>query len=212
VLPLVFDLDGTLIDSRRSIAAACNYALVAAGRAALPGIEIAGYVGDGARALVARAFREDPRSAAVDAALVDFVRFYTAHPILGTTWLPGAREALAFGRATLVTNKARAITVEILRALDVGHLFVAVIAGGDGPLKPDPSPILAAVRALGAPAASTWVVGDGVQDILAGKAAGCRTAAVLGGFTSEERLRTAGPDVVLASLEKIDALESFAGS
>jgi phosphoglycolate phosphatase len=212
VLPLVFDLDGTLIDSRRSIAAACNHALAAAGRAPLPELEIAGYVGDGARTLVARAFREEPRSAVVDAALVEFVRFYTAHPILGTTWLPGAREALGFGRATLVTNKARAITVEILRALDVAHLFVAVIAGGDGPLKPDPAPILAAVRALGAPAASTWVVGDGVQDLLAGKAAGCRTAAVLGGFTSEERLRAVGPDVVLASLEKIDALESFAGS
>jgi phosphoglycolate phosphatase-like HAD superfamily hydrolase len=62
------------------------------------------------------------------------------------------------------------------------------------------------VRALGATPASTWVIGDGVQDIVAGKAAGCRTAAVLGGFTSEDRLRATGPDVVLRSLEEIGRL------
>jgi phosphoglycolate phosphatase len=203
----VFDLDGTLIDSRQSIAAACNHALVQAGRAPLPPAEVAGFVGDGARNLLARAFREEARSEIVEDALAAFVEFYAAHPIDGTTWLPGARAALArAGRAGLVTNKARPITVAILRALEVTSSFGAVVAGGDGPLKPDPAPVRSALRALGVAPETAWVVGDGVQDVLAGKAAGCRTAAVLGGFTSEERLRAAAPDVVLASLEHFDAL------
>jgi phosphoglycolate phosphatase len=207
VAAFVFDLDGTLIESRPTIAAACNHALVARGRAALPMEEIASFVGDGARNLVARAFRADARSAEVEAGLAEFMRFYAAHPIDGTTWLAGAQAALARAApAGLVTNKARRITLEVLRALGVTELFGAIVAGGDAPLKPDPAPILLALRALVAAPESTWVVGDGVQDIAAGKAAGCHTAAVLGGFTSEARLRTARPDVILRSLEDIALL------
>lgn len=76
--------------------------------------------------------------------------------------------------------------------------------------KPDPQPIRAAMTALGASPADTWVVGDGVQDVRAGRAAGCRTAAVLGGFHSEASLRAEGPDVVLASLADVLSLEGAA--
>jgi phosphoglycolate phosphatase len=205
----LFDLDGTLIDSRRSIAAACNHALTGSGRLALSEAIIAGFVGDGARHLLARAAELGPdEGAALDALLAEFVRFYAAHPIDGTTWMPGAPEVLgSLGAAKLglVTNKARAVTEPILRALGVAERFAVVVAGGDGPLKPDPAPIEAAVRALGATPAETWVVGDGVQDVRAGKAAGCRTAAITGGFHDEARLRAEAPDLVLGSLADLAA-------
>ena len=205
----LFDLDGTLIDSRRSIADACNHALTRAGRPSLPQETIAGFVGDGARTLIARASGLGAEhTAEIDAMLAEFVRYYAAHPIDGTTWMPGAREtldALAGTPIGLVTNKARAVTEPILDALGVRALFGAVVAGGDGPMKPDAAPILAAMRTLGATAAGTWVVGDAVQDIRAGKAAGCRTAAVLGGFQAEARLRADTPDLVLGSLAELRA-------
>ncbi len=207
----LFDLDGTLIDSRRTIAAACNHALEIDGRPAIAESAIAGFVGDGARTLLARASglgSAPEKSHELDALLRDFVRYYAAHPLDGTTWMPGARDALdrlGDARVGLVTNKAREVTESILRALGVVGRFGVVVAGGDGPLKPDPAPILFAVRALGATPEHTWVVGDGVQDVRAGKAAGCRTAAVLGGFHSEGSLRAEGPDVLLGSLSELAA-------
>jgi phosphoglycolate phosphatase len=205
----LFDLDGTLIDSRRTIAAACNHALAWAGHPPLGLDVVAGFVGDGARALVMRALGTEAREELVERVLEEFLRFYAAHPILGTTWMPGALEALDALSAhplAIVTNKARVATEPVLDALGVRSRFAAVVAGGDGPSKPDPAPIGRAMRALGAEPASTWVVGDGVQDVLAGRRAGCRTAAVLGGLAPEQTLRAAGPDVVLSSLAELAAV------
>ncbi len=203
----LFDLDGTLIDSRRSIAAACNHALTSRGRPALPEETVAGFVGDGARSLLMRAAKLGPEETSeLDALLDEFVTFYAAHPIEGTSWMPGATDALAaLGNAKLglVTNKPRAVTLPILRALGVEERFAVVIAGGDGPMKPDPAPVLAALHALAARPAASWIVGDGAQDVRAGKAAGCRTAAVLGGFQAEAELRAESPDLLLGSLAEL---------
>ena len=215
-IAVVFDLDGTLIDSRGTIVTACNHALEWAGHVALPADVIAGFVGDGARNLMTRALGADALPADVDAALVEFLRYYEAHPVAGTTWMPAAREtldALADHPLALVTNKARGVALLVLEALGVVSRFASIVAGGDGPLKPDPAPIRRAISAMRATAEHTWVVGDGVQDVLAGRAAGCKTAAVSGGFTSESKLRSAGPDVFLQSVaELLPLLELSAGS
>src|SRR2546430_12547230 len=90
---LIFDLDGTLIDSRRDIACACNHALRTLGREPLDEGEIGTYVGDGARKLIARALRtDDARS--IDRALEAFLAFYLEHPVVHTTPMPGAIDAL----------------------------------------------------------------------------------------------------------------------
>src|SRR5579883_1102403 len=203
---IAFDLDGTLIDSRGDIAAACNHVLVHAGRAPLPPERIATFVGDGARSLLARAFELDREAPELDALLVEWARYYVAHPVDHTSWMPGARDAIevlhARGvRLALVTNKARAVTLVILDALGVRPLFEAVYAGGDGPLKPSAEPIVRVMQELGVRAEETWVVGDGAQDIGAARAAGCFSVGVLGGFHSWDRLREAGPDVLLPTLE-----------
>ena len=134
------------------------------------------------------------------------VRFYEAYPVAHTRWMPGALEALdAAGSLplALITNKARTVTLAVLDALGVRHRFACVYAGGDGPLKPDPSPVVSCARALGVEVGSLWVVGDGTQDVGAARAAGAFAVAVLGGFSSAEKLEAAKPDLLLSSMSEL---------
>jgi phosphoglycolate phosphatase len=215
---ILFDLDGTLVDSRRDIANACNFALESRGRRALDEGTIAGYVGDGARQLLARAFGLPPGDAEIEQALAGFQSFYAEHAADHTRWMPGALEALdalADRPLALVTNKPRAATLAVLDALGARRRFASIVAGEDAPLKPDPGSILAALRALPASVGAitprdAWMVGDGPQDILAGRAAGCTTIAVSGGFASRESLAAAEPDATLESLTQLVALVASA--
>jgi phosphoglycolate phosphatase len=211
---VAFDLDGTLVDSRHDIAAACNHVLERAGRGALPPEVIAGFVGDGVRALVARAFGLPVDAAEVDPLAQEFVAYYEAHPVDRTTWIPGAEAALgelAPMPVALVTNKSRSITLALLKALGAGDRFAFVWAGGDGPLKPSPAGVHAIASALRLGAADLWVVGDGAQDVNAARAAGAVAVAVLGGFGREAAtVREAHPDAVLGSVAELPALVRLA--
>lgn len=209
---VIFDLDGTLIDSRSDIAAACNHALVTQGREALSEARIGTFVGDGAKMLLARAFDLAPGAPELEGALAAFHAYYVAHPAVHSTLLPGAREALDACRAqgkkiVLATNKPRATTLRVLDAMGIARDFDAVRGGGDGPLKPDPFVLLSALEELGIAPAAAWMVGDGPQDIGAGKAARCGASiGVLEGFVDPARLHAAGPDLVLSSLHDFPAL------
>jgi phosphoglycolate phosphatase len=200
---LVFDLDGTLIDSRRDIAEAANAALVEHGRAPLEPARIHGMVGDGARALVARAFGFSNADPALDAAAATFARHYEARPCVHTTLLPGAREALSLGfPCALVTNKPRKVTLAVLEHLHILAAFGAVWCGDDGPLKPNPAGVLSVCKTLGVPPARAWMIGDGPQDIEAGRAAGCVTIAVRG-IAAWSAVEASNPDRVVKSLEDL---------
>lgn len=202
-LGLIFDLDGTLVDSRRDIADACNHALVTHGREALALERILPMIGDGARALVARAFASLETDPIVDDALATFKARYLAHPCVHTVLLPGAREALAAGPpCALVTNKPRDVTLLVLEALGIADAFSAVWGGGDGPLKPAPDSVRSVASQLGIEPSATWMIGDGPQDVLAGRAAGAFTVAVRG-IADEASLLAANPDLVVSSLEDV---------
>ncbi len=207
-LAVLFDLDGTLVDSRRDIALACNFGLQAVGRPPLEEEDIVGYVGDGSRVLMARALGMAPEDAASSPvfarAFEQFNAFYASHAG-HSTWMPGAKEAveaLVDRPLGLVTNKPRAAALAVLDALGVRQRFSAIVAGEDAPLKPDPGSIRAALERMPADvrAADAWMVGDGPQDILAGRAAGCVTVGVRGGFATEAALADARPDATLDSL------------
>jgi phosphoglycolate phosphatase len=207
---VLFDLDGTLLDTRGDIAAACNHVLVGAGRAALPAETIAGFVGDGARTLLARAFGTAKDAREMEALLDAWRGYYVAHPIDHASWMPGARDSLSALASrgvpvALVTNKARIVTEAIVAALGVADRFGAIWAGGDGALKPSAEPVTSTARELGIDARGVWMVGDADQDIGAARAAGCVSIAVLGGFHAEARVRAARPDVVLRSLDELAA-------
>ncbi len=204
---VVFDLDGTLIDSRDDIVAAVNHTLGTLDRDPLPAATIYRYVGDGAQLLCARATGLPEYAADLEPVLDTFLDYYAAHPIDHTVWMPGALEALeALGDLPLAicTNKPRRTTDLVLDALGVRSRFAAVSAGGDLPTKkPDPAPLLALADALGLSPAQLVMVGDGPQDVLAGKRAGARTVAVAGGFQPREKLVACEPLVLLDSMAEL---------
>ncbi|HEY2513033.1 MAG TPA: HAD-IA family hydrolase [Polyangiaceae bacterium] len=205
---MLFDLDGTLVDSKLDIAAACNHALTSVDRAPLPVEAIAGFVGDGARILVRRALGADAPEVLVERALTEFHRYYEEHPAVFTTLMPGALallDALHDRPVALVTNKPRIPTLAVLRTLGVAERFARVQTGTDGPLKPDPKAILEVLAWIRIEPSRAWMVGDGEQDVRAGRAAGCVTIGVRGGLQGDARLVASEPDVVVDGLADLVA-------
>lgn len=199
----LFDLDGTLIDSRSDIAASLNTALATVDVAPLTLGEVLPLIGDGARLLVERAMRFRGREP-IDEVIGAYQQAYLEAPCVHTTLLPGAKEALTSTGLPcgLVTNKPRAITVLVLEALGIFSDVREVWAGGDGPLKPAPDGILAIAARLGVSVQDAWMIGDGPQDVLAARAAGARSIAVRG-IGDEAALLAAKPDVVVGSLTEL---------
>lgn len=207
--PLVFDLDGTLIDSRADIAAACNHALLAIGRKALPIDEITRHVGSGARALLKGVLGDEDESESVDLEelLAHFQTYYLEHPIDHNLLMPGARSCLALRqerKVALCTNKPHHLTEAVLRALDWADAFDVVVAPRRGdPVKPHGDPLLRVALELGIEPSELIMIGDGPQDVGAGKAVGAYTIGVKGGFLSLSRLVESEPDALLDSLEEL---------
>lgn len=204
---VVFDLDGTLIDSRGDIVAALNHALLATERQPLPAIAIVGLIGDGARALCARAAQVPEASPEAEDLVARFVEYYEAHPVDLSRWAPGAVQALedlaeiTDLRLAICTNKPRTTTEAILAALGVRTRFSAIYGGGDGPeRKPAPGPLLAVADRLGVLAKDIVMVGDDTQDIECARRAQARSVAVAAGFTPRSQLLAAKPDVLVDTL------------
>lgn len=206
---VIFDLDGTLVDSRGDIVAAVNHALSQLGRAPLPASVVVGFVGDGARSLCARAARLPEQSDEVDALVGHFLAYYTEHPVELSRWMPGATEALeALAEMQLplglCTNKPRVTTDAVLYALGIRTRFRTVVAGGDlSEKKPAPGPLLLAAKQLGVAPERCVMVGDGHQDVECARRAGMRSIAVESGFSKRARILEARPDVLLASLAEV---------
>jgi phosphoglycolate phosphatase len=196
---LVFDLDGTLVDSSGDIAASVNATLarVAPGRPPVPLEAVRSYVGEGARLLVERSLRHVGAALDADAVLPLYVDTYR-HRLLDTTRLyPGVAEALdALEGCTLavLTNKPGVLSRALLEGLHVAPRFARICGGGDVPFpKPDPSGLRRLVEELGARPADAWMVGDSPIDVRTARAAGVRVAGVAWGL-DPEGLRRAGPD------------------
>jgi 2-phosphoglycolate phosphatase len=204
---VVFDLDGTLVDSRRDIAEAANYALEKAGLSRLPHDELDSYVGDGAPLLMARAARLDVKDLKTTAMVADFLDYYAQHPIDHTTVMPGGLDALDALRDLplgVCTNKPRRTSIAVLRGLGLEARFKGVVAGDDLPQrKPDPAMVMESARLLGLPVQSIVMVGDGPQDVLSGRAAGAFTIGVRGGIQALERLTASAPDLIIDTLAEL---------
>lgn len=206
---VVFDLDGTLVDSRRDIAEAANHALERAGFSRLPHDELESYVGDGAPLLMARAARLEVTDLKTAAMVADFLDYYAEHPLDHTTVMPGgleAMEALEHYPLGICTNKPRRTSIAVLRGLGLEARFKGVVAGDDLPKrKPDPAMVIETARLLGVPVESVVMVGDGPQDVLSGRAAGAFTIGVRGGIQALERLTASAPDLMIDTLAELPA-------
>jgi phosphoglycolate phosphatase len=203
---LLLDLDGTLVDSRDDIAASLNAALAVHRIAALPRSRVYPLIGDGARVLVTRALAAAGSDADVDAVLDSLKAHYTDHPCVRTKLLDGAREIFACGLpCAIITNKPRGITERLLVSLE---LSPAALWAADGVLKPAPDSVLDVCKRLDVAPRDAWMIGDGPQDIGAGRAAGAFTVAVLGNIADHDAVLATKPDLVVRSLR--DVISSLA--
>ncbi|OGW60422.1 MAG: phosphoglycolate phosphatase [Nitrospirae bacterium RBG_16_64_22] len=204
---IIFDLDGTLIDSRVDVANAANAARASVDLASLPLETVQGYVGDGVTKLVERILPENKRDA-FDAALAAFLEFYAAHSLDHTTLYPGVRETvetLAQSRKlAVVTNKRRYLTMQVLEGLGIAGFFAQVV-GGDGPLarKPSPEPLLSVCEAEGIPPNESLMVGDSPTDVSAARAAGISVCGVTYGYKPPEVVRASNPDFLIDALPEL---------
>jgi 2-phosphoglycolate phosphatase len=217
---VVFDLDGTLVDSCDDIAQSANFCLDAAGFPPRTRAEVRSFIGDGSRLLLARASGLAPSDARVDAMLEHFIAYYTQHAADHTRLLPGAREALealAHLPRALCTNKPRVTTLALLQALGIDALFDAVVGGGDVPHnKPHPAPLQRASELIAVPCRRLVLVGDGPQDVACARAAGARSIGITEAIIVPiEQLRAAGPDALVALRDvpaQIDTWRRAAGT
>jgi phosphoglycolate phosphatase len=184
---IVFDLDGTLIDSRRDLAESTNEMLASYGAAALPIDRVAMMVGEGARKLVERALAEAGLDPAEPGALDRFRAIYDRRLLVHTRPYDGVAEMVqrlgAAHSLAVLTNKPDAPTRRLLDAFGLSPRFSRVVGGdSEWPRKPDPAGLLAIVREYRAAPASTWLVGDSMIDVETARRAGTRICVALYGF------------------------------
>jgi len=188
---IVFDLDGTLVDSRRDLADAANEVLVSVGAAPLEEETIGRMVGSGAAVLVSRAFAAAGCEPPADA-LDRFLRAYDVRLLRHTRPYPGIIDALdrlsRKSRLAVLTNKPFRPTRAILDGLGMGPYFVAPwVRGGDGPLprKPDPAGLRAFASEAGVRLDEVVLIGDSRIDWETARQAGARACLVRWGFGFE---------------------------
>ena len=212
---LVFDLDGTLIDSRLDLIHSVNAMLLHIGRPELDGDMIASYVGDGAPALVRRALGDTDDEALLRAALEYFLGYYRLHKLDHTTVYAGIPEVLARlanssngvqRQMAVLSNKPVNSSRHIVRALGLGDFFVRVYGGNSFTTKkPDPLGVRTLLRETGVAAAEALIIGDSSIDVLTGRNAGLWTCGVTYGF-APHTLEEVPPDVLIESPRELGEL------
>lgn len=237
---LIFDLDGTLVDSLGDLHTSSNLLLAELGFLPLELPVLQPCIGRGVqylvRCMLMHAERIHERGSAygdgeaviaeggaenhaaplrdrrgnpidIDATVARYREIYRAHAMDTTMPYPGVPETLeALGayRMAVLSNKPAAASTAILEALDLAHYFTFVAGGDSFPaMKPSPVPVHEIMRQLGAERTRTWMVGDSVYDIEAGKAAGAGTVAVTYGFQPEEKLKALEPDYTVSAFKEL---------
>ena len=184
---IVFDLDGTLVDSRLDLAESTNEMLGTYGARPLPVDAVAAMVGEGAKVLVARALDAAGLGADVTDALTRFREIYDRRLLVHTRPYEGIEQvvsSLAKGHTLAVlTNKPEAPSRRLLDAFGLAPYFREIIGGDSGPVrKPDPSGLRRLMEQSGAEAADTWLVGDSMIDVETARRAGVMMCVALYGF------------------------------
>ncbi len=213
IAAVVFDLDGTLIDSSADIARSTNFTLERHGLPLRSLDEIRGFIGDGARTLLARAAGLPEQAPGLDPLAQTFLAHYGQNPIVETRLFDGVRELFARLRPLplcLCTNKPRQPTLAVLEGLGVREAFRVILCGDDlREKKPDPELLRHIAAQLELDVSALVMVGDGPQDIECARAAGARSVGVVGNIVTLERLRAAGPDVIVPLPEVADVIERW---
>jgi phosphoglycolate phosphatase len=206
---IIFDLDGTLVDSARDLRDAVNVLLAEEDLRQIDLDEVKSMIGDGAAKLVERAVAATGGDLSrLPALIARFLQIYEANASRHTEAYPGVVETLSALRElglplAVVTNKPYAATIDILEALGLRAYFDAVVGGDTLPeRKPHPAPILAALRHLGVTPEAALMVGDNYHDVQAARAAGVRAFAVTYGY-SHKRHAELGADHLIDTMSEL---------
>ena len=208
---VIFDLDGTLVDSRLDLVHSVNAMLRNFNRPELPEGVIASYVGDGAPMLVRRALGDPTDDVFFKAALEFFLAYYRVHKLDFTHVYAGVKEMLAAIHRTNGTQRQLAVLSNkpvnpsraIVEALGMAEFFVQIYGGNSfATKKPDPEGAHTILRETNTPPEETLIVGDSSIDVLTGRNAGLWTCGVTYGFVPQS-LDLAPPDVTVDSPAEI---------
>ena len=206
---LVFDLDGTLVDSELDLANSVNATLEKIGRRPLAVELIASYVGQGVTVLISRALGAEASPDLIERATEIFLNHYREHMLDHTATYPGVREALAEldGRKMAVlTNKPVRFSREMLKGLGLSDRFLQIYGGNSFEnKKPDPVGLHRLMEETEVPASRTIMIGDSISDVLAGRNAGAWTCGVNYGFGAPT-LDEALPDIRIDDLRELPKL------
>jgi phosphoglycolate phosphatase len=206
---IVFDLDGTLVDSLPDLANAANHALKSLGLPVQPLEAHQKMIGAGEKNYVRRFLGPDHQHL-YDQALKLYLEHYSGHLGEHTRVYPGVKETLARlapRKMAVLSNKREDLSRQVVEVMGLGNFFL-LVRGGDsyGVLKPSPEGLSALIQELGGTPARTLMVGDKPEDVLTGQGAGARTAALTNGYGDPEAITAARPDHLLLNFPQVAGL------
>jgi phosphoglycolate phosphatase len=203
---VVFDLDGTLADTKKDLALSVNAMRESLGFGPLPLDAVTSYVGHGVTVLIKRALGNQATEGNVEKGLTFFLNYYSHHLLDNTVAYPGVREALeGLGnrKMAILTNKPTNFSRAVVAGLGLAPYFFEIYGGDSFPTKkPDPIGVKSLMNFVPATAGETLMVGDSDTDVLTGRNAGVWTCGVTYGFAPES-LEKAGPDLLLDDLRDL---------
>lgn len=208
---VIFDLDGTLLNTLGDLTAAVNHSLAACGFPLRTEAQVRSYVGDGVKELVQRACPAEADSAAHQAVMEQYFPYYAAHNADLTHPYEGVMDLLkdlkvAGYRLAVVSNKHDAGTQALCRRFFGDYLDLVVGADGTRPLKPAPDSLLYALSQLEVAPEDVWYVGDSVMDVQTAHRAGVRCVAVTWGFQDADRLAAESPTLLADTVADLRAV------
>lgn len=197
---IIYDLDGTLVDTREDIAQAANHMLARMGKPSLSREEICRFVGNGVVSLVQGCLKtQEPEP--VRQGVQIYRAYYAKHFLDYSRLYPGAREVLEYfrqRRQAVITNKPNPFSRDILAGLGILEFFTDLIAGDSGtPVKPDPKAIRSLMDESRVSPQETLVVGDSPIDVEMGRNAGVEAAVLTHGFGEREEIAASNPAAIL---------------
>ncbi|HSU87747.1 MAG TPA: HAD-IA family hydrolase [Terriglobia bacterium] len=206
---LIFDLDGTLVDSKKDLTASVNYIRNQFDLPVLTEEEIARFIGNGALMLIRRALATKATEPNVQAGLQMFLSYYRTHMLDTTTLYPGVRETLdrlLDCKLAVLTNKPVHFSCAMLDGLGIYRHFVSVYGGNSfDHKKPDPVGVYQILSDTKGQRERTWIVGDSAVDVQTGRNAAIRTCGVTYGYATET-FKDAPPDFLIDNFPDLEAL------
>lgn len=213
---IVYDLDGTLIDSRRDISEAVNWTLKELGFLDLPSERIGTFVGSGVKNLMQQALQEarpspDKSEKGTRSFLEHSIKLFRArygeHLLTYTRLYPSVLKVLEYFRnrfQAVITNKPENFSLTILKGLGVSRYFFEAIGGDSGfQKKPAPNALIEILKKAQVEPDEAVLVGDSAIDVETGRNARVKTIAVTYGFGKSEEIRNSKPDFILNNLEEL---------